>query len=407
MLAQLIVARALGAAGYGIFGYATACATTMITLGKYGTDTLVYRLGGQFHAASDWSSFRALMNRAKALAWRASLVGCGTLVAYAWLLFNRKGDAVLGLAIAVGALGVPIVALSTLRQAALISIGRTIQGLAPDHLVRTSVLILGAILLWLEDKATPLAMVSANILSYAAAYTFGQYWLARTPVSQAVVTLTRSEMLRWDSSARGLFLFGCAYQLVSQFDILLVGFLLDARSTGLYAAARQVASVGMLALFAFQTVASPRMAAAYSEGNRAALSRVVDAVAVGGAAFTLLYGLMLFFYGRELLGLLGREFPSAYVCLMWIVAAQVVNVIVGPTGTVSSMLGFHGQATLAYIGAAVVGSILLALMVPVYGINGAAGSVVAATALWGVTLNVVLYRKTGATVWLGRRRGER
>lgn len=403
-IAQLVIARALGVAGYGVFGYATACATAMITLAKYGTDTLVYRQGGQYSHAGDWPSFRGLLRRAGILVSRASFAGFLMLVIYASLLFMQRGDATLSLAIVLAAVAVPLVALSSLRQATLISMGRMVYGLAPEHLVRTIALILVALSLWYAGRASPTAMIAANVLSYAAAFVFGQVCLQRTPVARAALASNPDALLRWDVTARDLFLFNCAYQIVSLFDMLLVGYLLDTTQTGLYAAAKQVASLGMLALFAFQLVASPRIASAHARGDRAGLSRIVDAVTIGGATFTLVYGAVLFVFGRDLLALLGEDFQSAYSCLIWLIVAQVLNTLAGPAGTVSSMVGLQRQATGIFIGAVMVGAIVLLVCAPRYGIPGAAFSVVVATLFWSVGLNVLLYRATGAAVWLFRKR---
>lgn len=404
-IAQLVIARALGTAGYGIFGYATACATAMITLAKYGTDTLLYRQGGQYFHSSDWSSFRALMRCAGTLISRASLVGFLMLVTYAGLLFVRRGDAALSIAIVIAALAVPVVAFSSLRQAALIAMERTVYGLAPEHLVRAISLILLAMSLWYVGSASPTAMVAANVLSYAAAFVFGQICLQRTPIARAKITNDQRDLPRWSVIARDLFLFNSAYQVVSLFDMLIVGYLLDTTQTGLYTAAKQIASLGMLALFAFQLVASPRIASAHARGDRAGLSRVVDAITIGGATFTLVYGSLLLVFGRDLLALLGEDFRPAYSCLMWLIAAQIVNTVGGPAGTVSSMLGLQRKATGVYIGAVVIGAIVLLVFAPRYGIPAAAFSVVVTATCWSVALNVLLYRETGTSVWLFRRRG--
>ncbi len=90
-----------------------------------------------------------------------------------------------------------------------------------------------------------------------------------------------------------------------------------------------------------------------------------------------------------------------------LIGAQVVNAIVGPAGTVVAMLGLHRAATFVYLFTAAFGAALLLILVPALGIDGAAIAVVVTTALWGIALNVLLYRRVGTTVWIGRiRRGE-
>jgi O-antigen/teichoic acid export membrane protein len=404
-LAQLLIARLLGAGGFGVFSYATACATAAITFGKFGTDTLMYRRGGQYFANQEWGRFLSLFYRSRVLLLRASLAGCLGLGVFAWFIYLRKGDAILAAAIVVAALGVPIVASSTLRQAALISINETAKGLLPENLVRTTLLIGGALALGAAGISAPLPAVALNVLTYLVALMLGQYWLGRSAIGRAQTGLDSSEQSQWDSAARGLLLFSGAYQIVAQFDILLLGLLVDKTSIGLYASARQIASLGMLALFTFQIVASARIASAYSTGDRPAFSGIVDVVALSGAAFTFAYALFILVAGSWVLGLFGAEFAAGRSVLLWLIGAQVVNAIAGPAGTVVAMLGLHRAATFVYVFSAAFGSALLLILVPALGINGAAIAVVATTALWGIALNVLLYRRVGTTVWIGRIRG--
>jgi len=406
-LAQLFIARLLGAAGFGVFSYAAACASAAITFGKFGTDTLMYRRGGQYFANQEWRRFLGLFHRSCVLLLRASLAACLGLGVFAWLIYRHKGDATLGAAIIVAALGVPIVASSSLRQAALITIGETAKGLLPENLVRTTLLIGGALALGAAGINAPLPAVALNVLTYLAALLLGQYWLDRSAIGRVQTGRDSSEQSQWDSAARGLLLFLGAYQIVAQFDLLLLGILSDKTSIGIYASARQIASLGMLALFTFQIVASARIASAYSAGDRRSFSRIVDAVALSGAAFTFAYALFILIAGSWVLRLFGAEFVAGRTVLLWLIGAQVVNAIVGPAGTVVAMLGLHRAATFVYLFTAAFGAALLLVLVPALGIDGAAIAVVVTTALWGIALNVLLYRRVGTTVWIGRiRRGE-
>lgn len=404
MIAQLLIARILGVSGFGIYSYATACATAMITVAKFGTDTLVYQMGGQFAAAQDWRGFADLMRGAGRLIARASAMSALGLAAYAAYLHLGRGRAELALAVLIAALAVPIVALSTLRQVALVAMDRVFQGLAPDHLGRTIALIFGALLLGALGFSFAPPMVAVNVASYVVALVVGQYWLSRSPLARGGTIVESAKSASCFSSARGFFLFAIAYQLVSQYDMLLAGLIFESAPTGLYAVARQIASVGILGLLALQSVASPRIASAHVRDDRIALSRIVDVVGIGGVLFTALYSAVILIGGTHILGLLGKDFSGAYTCLLWLMVAQGINALSGPAGTVAAMMGLQAAAARIYVGSAALGCIALIALVPAYGISGAAFGVVVSTTSWCMCMNLLLYRKAGMSVWLGRSR---
>jgi O-antigen/teichoic acid export membrane protein len=140
----------------------------------------------------------------------------------------------------------------------------------------------------------------------------------------------------------------------------------------------------------------PNIAGMHARGDRIGLqhlvtkaARIVSLMAAAGLA-------ILLFAGHPLLSLMfGAEFTEAYMALIILAFGQLVNALFGPVALVLNMTG-HERLTLIGVLVAVGVNVLLnLLLIPRFGMEGAACASAAALITWNVVLAIILRRRVG------------
>ena len=108
--------------------------------------------------------------------------------------------------------------------------------------------------------------------------------------------------------------------------------------------------------------------------------------------------LILFIWGKTLLTLIfGTEFEVGYSALVILVLAQLVNASFGAIGVLMNMTRNEKFLARALGIASAANVILNIILIPFFGIIGAATATVISIAIWNTLLFVVAKRKIGIT----------
>jgi O-antigen/teichoic acid export membrane protein len=160
--------------------------------------------------------------------------------------------------------------------------------------------------------------------------------------------------------------------IISRSNTILVGFFRDGTSTGLFTAAVTLSPFISLSLLSFGKIFAPIISELWEKGDVAELKRTFKTVTKW--IFSLGFPVFLIFmlFAPSLLLVFGEDFALADTTLRLLALGQIVNAIVGPVGFVLSMTGRQKLNLVNSIGLAVLNVILNILLIPRYGIAGAA-----------------------------------
>ena len=186
-----------------------------------------------------------------------------------------------------------------------------------------------------------------------------------------------------------------AQELMNQLEVLLLGSLADARSAGLFSAAWRLASLLPFALQALATVGAPMIASAYHRNRPDEMHRVAKLNARLGFAFALLAGLALVVGGRWLLGIFGPEFTAAYPALLVLLLGGLVNASTGVVAYLMTLTGRERPALAIFVAALAVSLSLNLVLIPRFGIIGAAVASTSALSFWNVAMLIYVRRTIG------------
>lgn len=175
--------------------------------------------------------------------------------------------------------------------------------------------------------------------------------------------------------------------ILLQTDLLVSSLFLSSSELGYYAAA--IKSVGVLSIVAgaINTVAVPRFARNVADLH--ALGREAQSATSWQLGLTLLVGIPIFCLAPMVLGFFGPEFADAAWALRVMVAAQLVNVALGPGGTLLVYTGHPRIATFGCLACIVVSAGSTALGASMFGLTGAsigyaAGAVFGGGIMWAL-----------------------
>jgi|GEM_PF-448349 len=370
-LMNIVIARKLGPAEAGLFFLGFTLVVLLASVGRMGLDNSVMRFVARARVAGDTVKLHGLYR--KALLWGGGLCLLFMLVLLASsqllvnFVFEQPG---FGAVLPIMVMALPLVGLYTLHVFALLGMKKIIAGV----MVLTGIVpltMLAGLLIFPVTRAQEVAWV--YLVGCALALVIGVFfWHRAVPGKEQGVKLSAfpSDLLYASCMPLwGVVILGQVIQWSSQ---LLMGVWGSVEDVALFAVAQRTAMLIGFALFAVNASAGPKFAALYSQGNMVGLERValwsvrlILLVAVPSLIFMMVFP-------QWLMGLFGPEFRAASTALMILAVGQFIGTAVGSVGSLLSMTGHERQLRWNVFIGAVLGVGLGVLLIPGYGLIGAA-----------------------------------
>ncbi len=394
LLTSVLLARWMGAEGYGVYATAMALVLLLTVPTGLGLPTLVVRLLASYRMQQQWGLMRGLLVRGNQTVLGASLVIALIAAAAIWGLGDRLGvshKTVYLLALAL----IPLTALGAMRSAALRGLHHVVLGQLPENLVMPG-LFVALLAAWgaTGSALSPQTAVGLRLGAVFIAFLVGAWLLLRRLPSQVRVAAPSYDMANWARSAGPLLFLGGMSIINTQTDVLMLAAMQGADSAGVYQATARGAELVAFSLAIANMAIQPTISRLYAAGEMQRLQRVITTAARGTVALALPAALMLSLFGRPILGLVfGNEFERGALCLAILCGAQVINAGAGSVGNILNMTGHERDAALGLALGAFTNVVLNAILVPVWGIEGAALATGMSLVVWNVFLVIRLRRR--------------
>lgn len=160
--------------------------------------------------------------------------------------------------------------------------------------------------------------------------------------------------------------------LMIKIDRLMIGYFTSSSDVGIYSAAANLAINVTFFLTPFAMIFSPISVELFHKNNFAELNKAFKNV----TRWLLIFTMPIFFifsgYAPELLMLFGKDYSIGAVVLILISFAELINVSTGPVGILLKMSGHQGKDMAISVLVLVINSLLNFIMIPIYGMIGAA-----------------------------------
>ncbi len=409
LLTSVVLARWMGAAGYGVYATATALALLLTVPTGLGLPTLMIRLLASYGAHRQWGRMRGLLIRGNQAVLGASLLMVCLGASMIWIFSERFGpDKAAALSLAM--LLIPLTALGAMRSAALRGLHHVVLGQLPENLIMPGLFLALVGGGWFvhggASALSPEYAIGARLISAAVAFGVGAVLLLKHLPPAVRQARPEYELRTWARAAWPMLFIAGINIINMQTDILMLAALRGSESAGVYQAAVRGAELVAFSLVIANMAIQPSLARLYATGDIARLQRLVTWSARGATAAALPLAAVMILWGEPIMtAVFGADFARGAIALAILSAAQLVNAFTGPANSLLDMTGHQDDTLKAMIAGVLANVILNALLIPHWDIAGAAIATGTSIILWNVLLVVFVQRRLGldATTF-GRKR---
>jgi len=389
---QILLARLMGAAEYGIYYYAFSWLVVIALVGQLGFDQAMLRFLPVYIQDSDWSKAKGIISAGSKLA----LLSQTTLSVLMVLSVLAMGDSLSGTqrtTLIIAALCLPLRGLIYVRQATLRGFMYTVRSLLPDAVIQPVILIgLVLVLFSTRDLSSAPAFMTATFVALFLSFLIGAYWKTRLTPTAITSAMASYEVRKWLRIAFMLLIINGAHILLGNADLLILGFFRDSADVGVYGVSSRVASVVTFILIATYPVFAPMIARDHAAGRQQDLQRSIAYGMRPVSVIAAVLSIVLIVWGSQILGLFGEEFEGGKTALTILVVGQLVNALCGP---VALLLAYGGKEYLTakvLVGVLVISVVLQLSVIPTFGMEGAAFVTATSVVLWNIALYVLARR---------------
>ncbi|MEX0729493.1 MAG: flippase [Aquisalimonadaceae bacterium] len=390
VLVAIILARALGPDGYGIYALVYAVVTLLAIPAQLGLPELMVRETAKAHAREQWGVLRGLWRWGTASVFVFSIILLCLGLAGIWIIGERLGVQQQATFL-FGLFLVPLVALGNLRGAALKGLRRVVLGQLPQNILRPGLLILflmAVLVLFPSAPFTPAHAMALHAVAAVIAFGVGAWilWNAR-PNELKNRPLPVYIPREWFGAAFPLALIAGIHLINQHTDILMIGIFCSMEEVGIYKVVVTGATLVAFGLQAVNVMVAPYFARLHTQGELVKLQRLVTLSARAILALAIPVVALFLFKGDVVLGLVfGEEYAVGHSALAILALGQLVNAATGSVGTLLNMTG-HERDTMRGLAVAAVANVLLNLaLIPAFGIVGAAFATAISLVLWNFLL---------------------
>ncbi len=396
---QVLLARWMASFEYGIF---VLVWTTMIIIGSVsslGFHTSVIRYVSEYRERNMLAELRGVLLASRVFAIFASTVAAAIGMTIVWLLSPWIENYYV-IPFFLGLLCLPMLALGDVLQGIARGNSWVHWALGPTYLVRPVLLLL---FMWtaveLGYPATAQTAVTVAILSTYLT-TISQLMLMSSKLD-GIVAPGRPviHMREWIVVSLPIFLVEGFFFLVTNTDVLMVGYFMEPHDTAVYYATVKTLALVHFVYFAVKAGVAQRYAQ-FATGRPEMLAAFArETVSWTFWPSLALAGLMLL-VGKPMLSLFGPDFTAGYPLLFVLMIGVVARAAVGPAESLLTMSGNQNSCAGAYAGTLAFNIALSIMLIPVLGLWGAAIATASSMVFEAAILSFIVWRKLGIVMFI-------
>jgi len=387
-LATVLLARLLGAEGYGIYAYALSLVTLLAMPAHSGLPNLVVRETARGMARGRPDLVKGVWNWARRMVVVLS-VSVVVVVGPFLVIWQGGLESPQGLTVAWALTLIPLMALGNLRGAALRGLQHIVAGQVPESFIRPGffLILFGGIAFVDTDQLSASFAMFLYATASLTAFLVGA-WLLWFHVPPEV-RLTRKQ-----EEGKGWLVSSALFALISGFNLIniqaatvILGIFKTLDQVGIYRVSVQVATLASLGLLAVNHVVASRFADLYERGEIKGLQRLVTLSARVVLAFNIVLTILFVLFGRFFFTLVfGTEFAASYLPLLILLIGQTVNSATGSVGFLLNMTSNERETVLGIALAACINLMISVLAIPIWGTLGAAAATAVSMVVWNLVL---------------------
>jgi len=384
---NMIVARLLGAEGAGVYFLSLTVASIGGMIGRVGLNNTLMRFVAERASQDAWGKAQLTYRRGLTIAVVVSVIVAVVLSAGAGIIASRVFSVPeLTAPLRIMVWGIPVLAFVSLHADLLKGIDEVeramlLRGFGVPLIAAPMLLIVAGPY---GVQGAVLVYVGASI---AVAGVGGYFWYSCTPNvgvdwgRDPEVHVTYRDLLR---SSLPLLVVASMGKVIRWTDTILLGIWESARVVGVYEVAFKTSMLTTFILVAANSVAAPRFVSLHTQGGREGLEKLLQQVTLLVSLLTLPVASVFIAFPQHVLGIFGVEFSAGAGALVILVLGQFIGVATGSVIYTLILTGNEKTARNVTTLGAVSNFVLNVVLVPAYGMYGAAVGTALSTAIMNV-----------------------
>ena len=178
-------------------------------------------------------------------------------------------------------------------------------------------------------------------------------------------------------------------------DKLMLGSMTTIVDVGVYHTAFKLSMFAAVALMSVNSIASPKFAEMFAKKDFLGLKKVVhqSTKMIFWSSFPLV--IVFFMFPDFLLGLFGEEFKVGVTAFIFLSCGRLISSFSGSVGNILQMTGNQNIYAIILLIGAILNVVLNLILIPLYGINGAAIASMSSLIVWNLSMVLVVKQKFG------------
>ena len=382
LISSLMIARYYGANVVGLVAIINSVLSIFIIFGLMGTNVAILRFIPEYIEKYSLSDAYAIYKKILLLVFTLSFIG-GILLYFsapfiASDIFHNK-DLTIFLLIAA-----PFILMRTLTTIN----SETLRGLRKIKLYAlvqflTSLINLVLLILltyFLYDKYNPIYILFISIFLLFIVL----FLMIKKQFRSTEKTISKMSTSQIVNLSFPMFLTASMQMVIVQTDTVMLGIMRTVEEVGVYAIVVKLALLTSFILTAVNSMAAPKFSQLYHSGKMEDLKIVAQKSAQLIFWSSLPLILIYILAGYYILQIFGDEFTNGYYALIFLAIGQFVNAAVGSVGYFLNMTGHQKVFKNIILFAALLNLVLNFILIPMYGITGAAIASTISMIFWNV-----------------------
>lgn len=392
-LFTFVVSKELGAGAYGIFEMCFTAMMIIATLGKFGMDSALVRLIPQYKEHNKPGAIPKVYRNSL---WFGTAMGAvlGIMLFFSaeWLarVFGTEEYA-WGFKLT-AIIVVPLV-WWFINSEALRAFKRMIPYAAMQQ---GAMFLLATLLLWTLPWEGLAAGFQVPVIAFYIAVVIVSgisFWVLKSSLDREKGKEGTPDSIRFLLQlSTPIFVSGSMFLVMSWTDTLMLGYFADEVAIGVYRVIFKIASLITFTQFAINSIAAPMYAQFHARNSVKDMAQITRQIGMLNLLFAIPIFAAIAIFPEFITGMFGEEYKVGAMEMVVLAAGQLVNSLCGPNMTLLNMTGKERNAQAIMLLAAGANLLFNFLLIPRYGIMGAAIATSVSMAIWNIVSVASIYR---------------
>jgi len=399
---QVLLARWMGTFEFGVYVYVWTWVLLLGGVVDFGLASSAQRFIPEYKGTQQHALLRGYLSGARWLV---------VALATAWALLAALGIWLFGpwlhsyeiIPLYLACMALPVFTLGRIQDGIALSYGWTNLALMPPYVIRSVLLILvmGAAYAFKLPTDASTAMFAAVITTWITAV--GQTIVMNRRLRTKVESGPKAYQVKtWLAVSVPIFMVEGFYLLLTYADVIVLQQYRTPDEVGVYYAAAKTLALVAFVYFSVSAATAHKFSEYHIAGDKAKLSAFLADSIKWTFWPSLAATILILALGKPFLWLFGPQFVDGYYLMFILAIGPLARATVGPVERLLNMVGEQRACAMVYGAAFAVNIVLCVILIPLFGVAGAAVALSSAMIVESVLLFWVTRRRLGLHVFIWR-----